>query len=129
MNTKFLTIVIFIVTSSFNSLIAQNVSETIQIYIKENGIDSMSKADLLNEKYFRFNREGIKVTHAEVYFHAGESFKNVQMQTTGGNSLGFLRLYSIINAKTPFKITVAFIRYEDKDGKKGFLREFSFVVY
>jgi len=130
MNIKFLTIVTLITTLfSFNSLTAQKASEAIQIYIKENGLDSISKADLLNEEYFKFSQEGIKVTHAEIYFYEGESFKNVQMQTTAGNSLGFLRLYSIINAKTPFKITVASIRYEDKNGNKGLLKEFGFVVY
>ncbi|MEO5909750.1 MAG: hypothetical protein ABIP95_02625 [Pelobium sp.] len=130
MNIKLLAIVSLITTSFlFNSVTAQKVSETIQIYIKGNGIDSISKADLLQEKYFKFNQEGITVAHAEVYFDKGESFKNVQMQSTAGNSLDFLRLYSIIKAKTPFRMTVAFIRYEDKNGNNGFLKEFSFVVY
>lgn len=130
MNTKLCAILFFITLFySSKSSKAQVAVENVQTFIKKIGIDSISKVDLLNEKYFQFNQEGIKITHAEIYFHSGESFKNLQMQTTAGNYLGFVRLYSIINAKTPFKITVASIRYLNKNGVKGFSKDFSLVVY
>jgi hypothetical protein len=51
------------------------------------------------------------------------------MQTFAGNRLGFLNLYSIVNAKTPFRLTIADIRYINKEGKRGMAEEFSLIVY
>ncbi len=73
--------------------------------------------------------EFIKITQAVAYFHSGECFTNVQMQTFAENRLGFLNLYSIVNAKTPFRLTIADIRYINKEGKRGMAEEFSLIVY
>ena len=65
---------------------------------------------------------------AVAYFGQG-SFANVLQQTFAGNKLTFLNLTGISKAATPYRITIADIRYVDSKGNKGIAEEFSFIVY
>jgi hypothetical protein len=83
---------------------------------------------LLNDNTIRLTKPGIKITQAVAYFDKG-SFKSVQQQIFTGNKLGFLGDSWIVNAKTPYRITIGDIRYIDSKGKRGLAEEFSFIVY
>jgi hypothetical protein len=106
----------------------QNSGETIKAYIKEIGLDTIARQDLLKNDIIQFTQKGIKITQATAYFDKG-SFTNVQQQTFAGNKLTFLNLAWVSNAKTPYRITIADIRYIDIKGNKGIAEEFSFTVF
>jgi len=107
----------------------QDNPEKIFAYIQKIGIDSLPRQNLLTDNEIHFSKSGLKITTAVAYFDQG-SFKNVQQQTFTGNKLEFLNsLNWVTNAKTPYRITIADIRYVDNKGNKGFAEEFSFIVY
>ncbi len=118
-----LTLVAF--SPSINTEITQ---EPIKAYIKKVGLDSISRQDLLKGFTISFTKADVKVTMAVAYFDQG-SFKNVLQQTFVGNKLTFLNLTGISKAATPYRITIADIRYVDSKGNKGIAEEFSFIVY
>lgn len=130
MNSKPILYTAFILSSySFISFSENRKSfQVVKAYIQKIGLDSVSRTGLLNDNTIRFSKPGIKITQAVAYFDQG-SFKNVQQQVFAGNKLGFLNLTWISNAKTPYRITIADIRYIDTKGNKGIAEEFSFIVY
>lgn len=98
-------------------------------YIQKIGLDSISRQNLLTDNEIHFSKSGLKITTAVAYFDQG-SFKNVQQQIFSGNKLGFLHsLNWVTNARMPYRITIADIRYVDNKGNNGFAEEFSFIVY
>ena len=107
----------------------QTNPEKVFAYIQKIGLDSISTQNLLNDNEIHFTKSGLRITMAVAYFDQG-SFKNVQQQTFTGNKLGFLNsLNWVTNAKTPYRITIAEIRYIDNNGKTGFAEEFTFIVF
>jgi hypothetical protein len=130
MNSKPILIVAFILISySFTSSSEnQKSTQLIKAYIQKIRLDSISIRGLLNDNTIRFTKPGIKITQAVAYFDKG-SFKSVQQQIFTGNKLGFLGDSWIVNAKTPYRITIGDIRYIDSKGKRGLAEEFSFIVY
>ena len=107
----------------------QKNTEKVFAYIQKIGLDSISRQNLLTDNEIHFSKSGLKITTAVAYFDQG-SFKNVQQQIFTGNKLGFFHsLNWVTNAQTPYRITIADIRYVDNKGNKGFAEEFSFIVY
>ena len=103
--------------------------ETVFAFIQKVGLDSISRQNLFTDNEIHFSKSGLKITTAVAYFDQG-SFTNVQQQTFTGNKLGFLHsLNWVANAKTPYRITIADIRFVDNKGNKGFAEEFSIIVY
>ena len=102
----------------------------IKAYIAKLGLDSISKEDLFKEKMIQLENSQFKILRAVAYFSGGESFKSVVMQEMGTNSLGWItRLNSVIDAKTPFKLTIDDIWYLGSTGKKQLAKGFTLVVY
>ncbi len=103
-------------------------SQTVKAFIKKIGLDSIARQELLSNNVIQFTKKDIIITQAVAYFDQG-SFASVQQQTFTGNKLGFLNMTWISNAKTPYRITIADIRYIDIKGNKGVAEEFNFIVY
>lgn len=109
----------------------QSVSLPIKAYILRSGLDSISKEDLLKEEIIiRLENSPFKILNVVIYLHGGESFKNtISIQTGTGNLSGIIRSNRIVNAKTPFRITIDDIWYLDQNGKKQLATGFTLVVY
>ena len=122
---SFFVFTLFAFRPSIKTEIAQ---KPIKAYIKKIGLDSISRQDLLKDNTILFTESDVKITMAVAYFDQG-SFKNVLQQTFAGNKLTFLNLTGISKAATPYRITIADIRYVDSKGNKGMAEEFSFIVY
>ncbi len=124
-----LIVFLFIVSTTYSQISTQQ-TQAVKAFIQRAGLDSISKEDLLKEKIIQVDNPKFRVIRAEAYFHSGESFKNVMLQKIGTNNLSWItRLNSIIEAKTPFKLTIAGIWYLNEVGKEELAEEFTLTVY
>lgn len=102
----------------------------VKAYILKSGIDSISKEDLLKENIIKLDNPQFKIIRAVAYLHGGESFKSTISIQPGTNNLSLItRSNWVINAKTPFKLTIDDIWYLDSTGKKQLANGFTLVVY
>lgn len=122
-------VLITLVTSCAASKKTLVSSEDIKAYIKDVGLDSIRKSDLLKERYIQFTKTGVEITQAEAYFYTGSAFDNVKIQPFWNNKLEILKLFYVTTARTPFRLRISGIQYITQKGKKGIAEEFSLIVY
>ncbi|MDB5222544.1 MAG: hypothetical protein JWN83_1211 [Chitinophagaceae bacterium] len=101
-------------------------------FIKNPGVDSMSKSDFEVEKIIQLNSSKFKIRYATAYLH-GEGFQSVQSISLTGNSLNNItHIYTFIKAKPPFSITFGDIKcsyYKGKIKDLIYAEDFTVKIY